>query len=425
MVFNFVSDERFRRPVTTIELEEFGRSWAADNSRRKWCWVLRVFEDWRKARNKLVLKDPYLGEPVYEKALSSMSDEELDDVLGKFVAEVRKEGQEEYPGKTLYEMICCIQAYFRIECKRNITLVDKKGCNFRNLNSALNFQMKQRASAGVGVDVKQAKVISESDENYLWEHGYLGNVNPEVLRNTLVWVLGLNFALRAGQEHRNLRMKNSQLSVAIDEDGKQYLEYKEDVSKTNSGGLAHAHLKRKIVRAYENNDEPERCPVRLYKEYMAHVPKDAPANSFYLRPLKEPKGNIWYYKVAAGRETLGNVVAQVMKSASFEGYYTNHSLRRTCATRLYDKGLPEQLIQETTGHRSADGVRCYKRTSSCAKRRASEIVQGSLKEEDITCKVIKQENEENEGEGEISETKEEENKIIVSTKNTNIVINYR
>ena len=36
----------------------------------------------------------------------------------------------------------------------------------------------------------------------------------------------------------------------------------------------------------ENRDEPERCPVLLYKEYMAHVPKDAPANSFYLRPLK-------------------------------------------------------------------------------------------------------------------------------------------
>ena len=114
--------------------------------------------------------------------------------------------------------------------------------------------MKQGASAGVGVDVKLAKVISESDENYLWEHGYLGNGNPEILRNTLIWVLGLNFALRAGQEHRNLRMKNSQLSVGIDEDGKQYLGYKEDVSKTNSGGLVHAHLKRKTVRAYENNE---------------------------------------------------------------------------------------------------------------------------------------------------------------------------
>ena len=145
-----------------------------------------------------------------------MSNEDLDEVLGKFVAEMRKEGEKEYPRKTLYEMICCIQAYFRIECKRNITLVDKKGCNFRNLNSALNFQMKQRASAGVGVDVKQGNVISESDEHYLWEHGYRGNGNPEIFRNTLVWVLGLNFNPRAGQEHRNLRMKNSQLSLGID-----------------------------------------------------------------------------------------------------------------------------------------------------------------------------------------------------------------
>ena len=88
--------------------------------------------------------------------------------------------------------------------------------------------------------------------------------------------MGLNFAPRAGQEHRNLRMKNFQLSVGIDDDRKHYLEYKEDVSKTNSGGLAHNHLKRKTVRAYESNDQPERCPVRLYKEYMAHVPKDAP-----------------------------------------------------------------------------------------------------------------------------------------------------
>ena len=77
------------------------------------------------------------------------------------------------------------------------------------------------------------------------------------------------------------------------------------------------------------------------------------------------------------------------------------------------------------GHRSADGVRCNKHTSTSAKRRASEIVQGCLKEEDITCKVRKQEYEENEGEGEMSETKEEENKIVISTKNTNIVINYR
>ena len=51
MVFNFVSDERFRRPVTTTELGEFGRSWAADNSRRKWCWVSETKEQ----ENKIII----------------------------------------------------------------------------------------------------------------------------------------------------------------------------------------------------------------------------------------------------------------------------------------------------------------------------------------------------------------------------------
>ena len=44
-------------------------------------------------------------------------------------------------------------------------------------------------------------------------------------------------------------MKNSQLSVGIHEAGEQYLEYKEEVSKTDSGGLAHAYLKRSLKDA--------------------------------------------------------------------------------------------------------------------------------------------------------------------------------
>ena len=64
-----------------------------------------------------------------------------------------------------------------------------------------------------------------------------------------------------------------------------------------------------------------------------------------------------------------------------EGYnYSNHSLRRTCATRLYDKGLPE-----TTGHRSTDGVRCYKYISSSAKRRAIELCETMKKKRIENC----------------------------------------
>ena len=65
-----------------------------------------------------------------------------------------------------------------------------------------------------------------------------------------------------------------------------------------------------------------------------------------------------------GNETLGNIVKNLMRKAGFEEHLTKHSLPRSCATRLYNGGVLEQVIVETTGHWSCDGVRKYKCTSS-------------------------------------------------------------
>lgn len=84
----------------------------------------------------------------------------------------------------------------------------------------------------------------------------------------MLFQLVLHFALRAGQEHRNLRFgPNSQITVCSEQDGTKYLEYKEDVFKTNRGGLQHKHLAPKITRAYQNTNVPERCPVLTYEKY--------------------------------------------------------------------------------------------------------------------------------------------------------------
>lgn len=358
-------------------------------------------------------------------SLEEMSVDELDYFLARFVAEVRKVDGKEYPGKTIYEMLSSIQTYLRVECKRNVTLIDKTSCVFRELNSALNFVLKERAGQGLGVEVAQANFISEEQENYLWEHGFLGSSGASLLRDTLVYVFGIQFALRAGQEHRNLRSKNSQLSLQVDEFGSEYLQYTEDVSKTNNGGLAHLRIKRKVVRAYKNLENPLRCPVELYKKYLSHVPKEISDNAFYLRALAKPNGDIWYYKKAVGRETLGNVVKNIMKNAGFEGHFTNHSLRRSCATRLYNAGISEQVIQETTGHRSSDGVKAYKCTSTSIKRKASEILQGSdLRKVEVNT----------EGEKKICLKKNTENDVsdlccdqslVINTGCTKIVVSYK
>ena len=150
--------------------------------------------------------------------------------------------------------------------------------------------MKERAQQGIGVDVNQANLITQEPENYLWEHGFLGIENAELLRDTLVWVLGVQFALRAGKEHRNLRLRNSQLSLQCDKLGREFLQSTKDISKTNNGGLGHLRFKRKVVQAYRNLTNVERCPVELYKKYLSHVPNEVSDNAFYLRALPKPNG---------------------------------------------------------------------------------------------------------------------------------------
>ena len=184
----------------------------------------------------MVVREKTGGEPVLTKSLDAMSEQELYFFLARFIAEVRKQDGEEYPGKTIYEMISSIQGYLRKGCKRYLYRIDKKGSRFSTLNAALNNTLKERAKAGIGTDCKDAELITEEQINYLWENCYLGSNTAELLRDTLVFVLGGMFALRAGQEHRNLRMYNSQLSIQTDESGAEYLQYVEDIVKLTTEG---------------------------------------------------------------------------------------------------------------------------------------------------------------------------------------------
>ena len=97
--------------------------------------------------------------------------------------------------------------------------------------------MKESAAQGLGSLVRQAQIITEEMENTLWSKNILGSDTPKKLLNTLVYMFGLHFALRAAQEHRNLRFNNSQITECVDGDGVYYLEYVEDVSKSNQGGI--------------------------------------------------------------------------------------------------------------------------------------------------------------------------------------------
>ena len=79
-----------------------------------------------------------------------------------------------------------------------------------------------------------------------------------------------------------------------------------------------------------------------------------------------------------GHNTLQNTVSRLYNLAGLQGFYTNHSLWATAAMRLYNSGVDEQLVMETTGHISLKGVRSYKRTSSEQREALSDILASNI-----------------------------------------------
>jgi Domain of unknown function (DUF3504) len=145
--------------------------------------------------------------------------------------------------------------------------------------------MKQRAKLGMGLEKRQALVITVAMEDILWCKRLLGDHDPSTLLHTVLYLLGLHLALRGRAEHRRLRHRPSQITVKTDENNVRYLEYREDISKTFGGGLHSGKQRQKVTRAYELIDCPARCPVRIYELYNSLCPPNRPDDAFYLRPL--------------------------------------------------------------------------------------------------------------------------------------------
>ena len=67
--------------------------------------------------------------------------------------------------------------------------------DFTDFKGMLDAEMKRLQSAGVGSKKRQAEVLTEEDEELLWQKGLLCNATPQTLVDTMVYMSGLYFAL--------------------------------------------------------------------------------------------------------------------------------------------------------------------------------------------------------------------------------------
>ena len=149
----------------------------------------------------------------------------------------------------------------------------------------------------------------------------------------------------------------------------------ENVSKNRNGSFKQLHVKSKTVPIYACSEAGVKCPVNIIDFYFSKLPAKAfEADVFYVRPLKDVPSDPsapWNSAVPIGKHTLNDKVKKMCLEAGVQGNKTNHSLHATGASRMYQSGIPEKVIQEKTGHRYLEGLRSYERSSEQQHKMAS------------------------------------------------------
>ena len=202
-----------------------------EKTRNQTNWAIKVWSEWAISRNRNLLPD----EAPFNCEIETLSAQLINFWLCRFVLEIRRRDGERYPPASLYQLCCGILHHLRAAGRAEVNIFEQ--AEFHMFCTTLDSEMKRLNSTGQYIHKRRAEPITVEDENLLWELGLLGTTSPTVLLHTLVYMVGLYFALRSGSEHRRLRYVPAQIQLIEKPHSRPYLIYQEDISKTNQGGL--------------------------------------------------------------------------------------------------------------------------------------------------------------------------------------------
>lgn len=347
--FNFKTQE---------EIEDLSKGYIPPNTEKNTKWAKSVFTDWVAQRN---LKFP--DEQCPENILQNVNAEEIAKWFPIFIAEVRRCDGEQYPAKSIHQILAGLLRYMRGIDKNCPNFLDKNDHRFQGIDRTCESVYRSLRKQGVGADVRHTPVVTVAEETKLWDLNILNTTTPKGLLRAVFYYVGKVCCLRGGEEQRCL--KKSQFTRHYNPDMYKYIE---TGSKNRSGGIAQLHLKNKIVPIYAVPENRPRCLVFLLDLYFSKFPPESSniQDVFYLRPKVKPPGasdQPWFDAMPIGKNKLSSMMKEMSVEAGFEETKSNHSLRATGASALFASGLPEKLIQSTTGHRSVEALREYERSS--------------------------------------------------------------
>lgn len=256
----------------------------------------------------------------------------LCEVLCQFFKAVKKTDGSDYEPATLRGIVASIDRYMLANSGSRISTAKQ----FRKVREVVKIKMKALNRSGRGTLPNQACPLSHQEVERLWSSGQLGADNPRSMINTLWWFNTTHFGMSSVTPHRQMCWGDLSLNAGDGRNGRRFLSF-----KPRAGVNVTKDAVEKST-AYENVNDPQRCPVELYVKYASLRPEkslgvDAP---FYLacnmRVSGSQPGEAWFKNQPIGVNTIGRIMKNMATAAQLgEGKrISNHSARKTSLQKL-------------------------------------------------------------------------------------------
>ena len=326
-------------------------------------------------------------DPTETRKFYDLNKEDLNKLMCKFFIHAKKIDKKCIGGDQLYEpdtYNSFRNGWQRIIDSMKLGFNIKTDPEFEQSRQVMAAKRKKNTKEGKGNKPNAARNLEPEEVDILYQLGYFGTGTPVVLQRTMWWIFTTSFGYRARDE--SVKLKYGDLKLCKDMNDHEYLEWdKERGSKCRTGEYSGGHQRAFNCRAYATHTD--RCPVAVYKEFIAHRSEESKTDDFrfYLtpKPINRVKNAIWYYDTPLGHNQLGKFLfeaKQLLNShngntgSCSKSKVSNHSARKTTITSLIENDINPLHVSQLTGHKNTDSLKSYYSASSKMKKKMSDII---------------------------------------------------
>ncbi|KOC59310.1 Zinc finger MYM-type protein 3 [Habropoda laboriosa] len=281
------------------------------NMALKYTFGVNAWRQWVVAKNAELEKQstPLRKMKLFKTDLLQLTADELNYSLCLFVKEVRKPNGAEYAPDTIYYLCLGIQQYLFENNRIDNIFTDSY---YERFTDCLNEVAKK-----FSVLYNDAQyIVTRVEEEHLWECKQLGAHSPHVLLSTLMFFNTKHFNLVVLEEHMQLSFSHIMKHWKRNPAAQPTATTGKVPGSRNvllrfyppQSALEGNSRKKKVYEQQENEENPLRCPVKLYEFYLSKCPESVKTRNdvFYLLPERScvPDSPVWYSTSPLAKEHL-------------------------------------------------------------------------------------------------------------------------